>query len=375
MQQLWQLPSGESFAQVRNLPWLETLALSSDQQWPGMSSLLVVGSVPEPLSWRSADIILSFLLTGSAVIEWKYRSVVRHRPWSAGSICLFNGDEPHHVRVKGRILTLNCAIPQALLQQAGRLQCQCLHSNYQLASRVGFQDANLWSIGKWLRAELTSPTGPNRAQQCLLNLAVADYLLRNSTTCRKCKVCSAAHRLSPGLHQERIFDGLRRAVGMILRNLGEDGLTIERVAGEIGMSPYHFARLFRAALGVPPHRYIVEQRMLRAKALLEKSAESAADVALQCGFSSQSHLTSTFRRLLGTTPLAYRRQFRQDLRDDDLSAYRGLCGDREPRGRHVRTQNFSPLLSQDRCLNIVQPSICPVSGAMSLTSSAGRPIW
>lgn len=319
MTKYWRLPSGRAFEQARNVPWLETLALSHERQWSGFSCALVFGKAPIPLMWQTPDVIVSFLLTGTADIQWNQEGVTRRRPWKSGRICLFGGDEPHNVRCHGQVLTLNCAIPPSLLSQACRIQCGCNHSNYPLISRVSFQDDDLWHLGRYLRNELMSTAKPNRPQLGLLSMALADYLLRNSEACRQCSKCSTSHRTAPGPHHQHVFDELWKSIHFISQNLGEDGLSIEKIAIDIGMSPFYFARMFRAALGVPPHRYIVEQRLIRAQELLRQSDRSAADVAFLCGFSSQSHLTSTFRRLLGTTPSVYRRTQHEIIEHFDVA--------------------------------------------------------
>jgi AraC family transcriptional regulator len=60
-------------------------------------------------------------------------------------------------------------------------------------------------------------------------------------------------------------------------------------------------------LGQAPHRYVLDRRVERAKALLRDTETSVVDIALETGFSSQSHLSAWFTRLVGTTPAAYRR--------------------------------------------------------------------
>jgi AraC family transcriptional regulator len=84
-------------------------------------------------------------------------------------------------------------------------------------------------------------------------------------------------------------------------------LTIDDLARETGLSSYHFSRAFRATTGLTPHRYVLERRIARAKALLRDSDMPIAEVALSVGFSSQTHLTDCFRRLVGTSPGEYRR--------------------------------------------------------------------
>ncbi|MCA1655303.1 MAG: helix-turn-helix transcriptional regulator [Pseudonocardiaceae bacterium] len=73
------------------------------------------------------------------------------------------------------------------------------------------------------------------------------------------------------------------------------------------MDRHHFGRAFKQATGRPPHRYVTEQRVTRATELLAGSDLPIADIAHQVGMSSQSHLTTVFRRFVGDTPHAYRR--------------------------------------------------------------------
>src|SRR3989442_11921738 len=72
------------------------------------------------------------------------------------------------------------------------------------------------------------------------------------------------------------------------------------------MSPYHFARLFKRSTGVPPHRFLVRRRIDAARALLAAQTAPIAEIAQLVGFRTPSHFTTTFRRVTGLTPSAYR---------------------------------------------------------------------
>lgn len=98
---------------------------------------------------------------------------------------------------------------------------------------------------------------------------------------------------------------LARVVAYIRENLDGE-LKLATLAQLTGMSRLHFARAFKAAVGTPPYRYVTERRMERAAELLEGSALPIGVIADQVGLSSQSHLTTLFRKFRGTTPHAYR---------------------------------------------------------------------
>jgi AraC family transcriptional regulator len=83
-------------------------------------------------------------------------------------------------------------------------------------------------------------------------------------------------------------------------------LSLDDLAGACDLSPSYFARRFKCSTGVPPHQYLIQKRVERAKRLLRGSLP-IVEVALDCGFSHQEHLTNVFRRFTGQTPAAYRR--------------------------------------------------------------------
>jgi AraC-like DNA-binding protein len=98
----------------------------------------------------------------------------------------------------------------------------------------------------------------------------------------------------------------RRAKELLRANLNGE-ISLERLAAECGLSVRHFARAFRTSTGVPPHRWLMQQRVEQAKALLHDSAMPLSDVALACGFADQSHFTRVFTAMVGASPGAWRR--------------------------------------------------------------------
>jgi AraC family transcriptional regulator len=98
---------------------------------------------------------------------------------------------------------------------------------------------------------------------------------------------------------------LRQAIDYINDCL--DGkIKLADLAALLNMSPYYFATLFKQSTGIAPHQYLVRCRLNKAKRLLIDTNLALNEIAKQCGFSSQSHLNSLFRRFIGTTPKVYR---------------------------------------------------------------------
>jgi AraC-like DNA-binding protein len=98
---------------------------------------------------------------------------------------------------------------------------------------------------------------------------------------------------------------LRKAMEMI-EHCSNGDLSVSDLADALGMGTHQFTRHFSASVGSTPYQYIVRRRLERARTLLEKTSLPIADIALEVGFVSQSHLTETFRRHLHVTPGMHR---------------------------------------------------------------------
>ena len=129
-----------------------------------------------------------------------------------------------------------------------------------------------------------------------LNTALAVQVMRRF-------VNPSAMMLEPvnGLSRER----LKRVRDYIETHLN-DRLTLADLAGVACLSIYHFSRSFKQAVGAGPQRYVMRQRIERAKTLLRRTNLPLASIALEVGFTDQSHLTSIFRRETGITPGRFR---------------------------------------------------------------------
>lgn len=96
-----------------------------------------------------------------------------------------------------------------------------------------------------------------------------------------------------------------RAVDRILRDFA-DPLSVEELAAEQAMSPRHFERCFKQAVGRSPKRFMIEVRIGAAQDMLVHSERAIAEIAMDVGFSQPSHFAETFQKLTGQTPRAYR---------------------------------------------------------------------
>ncbi len=101
---------------------------------------------------------------------------------------------------------------------------------------------------------------------------------------------------------------LKRAIESIESGIAEN-LTIDQLASQVSLSPYHFIRAFQKSTGSSPHRHLRKLRVERAKKLLTTTRMSLSEIAVACGFREGSSLCRAFKDTVGVTPNGFRRSF------------------------------------------------------------------
>ena len=119
---------------------------------------------------------------------------------------------------------------------------------------------------------------------------------------RRHSTASAVLRIPPSRGLTR--NQARRVLDYIEFQLSSE-LTLGELARTVGLSLHHFARMFKRTVGMAPHQYVLARRLERAKGMLRTTGASLVEISLATGFASQSHFTSTFRRLVGPTPTEF----------------------------------------------------------------------
>lgn len=110
---------------------------------------------------------------------------------------------------------------------------------------------------------------------------------------------SKAEFREPGREGEAVY----RARDYLMDNFSRN-ISLDELAGIADLSPFHLNRVFSREFGLPPHAFLTQVRVARAKSLLKQGA-SITETAIEVGFSDQSHFTRHFRRLISVTPGHY----------------------------------------------------------------------
>jgi len=113
--------------------------------------------------------------------------------------------------------------------------------------------------------------------------------------------------LSPGVGDAGLSPHQVHRVVEFIEGQLSSKITITELASVVGLSPSHFIRAFKKAVGIPPHQFILRRRVERAKEMLSNSRVSVSTVADETGFNGLTQLTRVFRKVVGVTPTSFRR--------------------------------------------------------------------
>jgi AraC family transcriptional regulator len=237
--------------------------------------------------------VLALTIRPSKMLALRYGEVKRDRPLPPGSIAVVPAGTSVLWRRQGSIDALLIYLEPSLVARVAAESFELDPSRTVVRPLDVLYAPELRSAMLAVDAELRSGGvgGPLMAESLATILTV--HLIRHTT---------GAHRLPASADGVLPHLKLRTVVEYIMENL-EDSPSLEQMAAVAHLSPYHFARQFKASTGLAPHQYLISRRIERAQHLLRTDGElGLAEVALRVGFSDQSQFSRHFKRILGVTP-------------------------------------------------------------------------
>jgi AraC family transcriptional regulator len=271
----------------------EPCAASDRLRWVGLEALRYRYQPPNealqpPLTHHS---LLLFLHTPKE-FELQCDGVNRVVPPPAGSILLVPAGSPARYRWGSHSDSLHVFLDPELVARVAAEAFELDPARASVPPLDGLDLPQLRAAMLAVNEELTTDAGGRLAAESLANL-LAVHLIRNASAPRP-----PARRTDGALRRGRV-----RAVVEYVEEHLDGSLTLGQLAAAAHLSAYHFARQFKAATGLPPHRYVIARRVERAKQLLQQDRDlSMAEIAASCGFSDQSQFSHHFKRLVGVTP-------------------------------------------------------------------------
>ena len=240
--------------------------------------------------------MLVFFARPPEALDLRYEGVKRHMPPPAGSISLLPAGTPALWRSRGHRDSLHVYLEPGLVARVAAEAFDLDPARVTLPPLDALDLPHLRTVMGVVGAELkTGGAGGRLAAESLANI-LAVHLIRHVL---------APRRLARGPDGTLPQGKLRAVVEYIEEHL-DAGPTLGQMAAVARLSPYHFARQFKAATGLPPHQYVINRRVERARELLRAGDQPLVEVAASAGFTDQSQLSHHFKRLVGVTPGRFR---------------------------------------------------------------------
>jgi AraC family transcriptional regulator len=219
-----------------------------------------------------------------------------------GGLFILPGGVDFGVRLEGTLESLHVYVRDSVLREVAGELFGPAAGEMKLVPRLGDQDPLIERLALNIRGALCDSDPSASVYVDYLARALSAHLLRaHSSYAGRSPETRAAGELT------RVQ--LDRVVDCMEANLTRP-LTLADLASAAGLSQTHFARRFKATTGSAPHQHVMRLRLQRAQRLLRETPRSIAQIAFECGFSHQGHLTRVFTRLAGITPAAFRRASR-----------------------------------------------------------------
>ncbi|MBD2000600.1 helix-turn-helix transcriptional regulator [Leptolyngbya sp. FACHB-541] len=167
----------------------------------------------------------------------------------------------------------------------------------ELIPKIGLVDPFIQQVGLALKADVEAdhPAGRMFGESLATGLAI--HLIKHYSTWQMKLPLRASGYLSKSQ--------LQKVTDYIQTHLDQD-ISLADMAGILGLSQYHFCRLFKQSTGRTPHQYLTQCRIDRAKQFLSKPELTITEIAFEVGFTNHSSFTRLFRQCVGVTPKMFR---------------------------------------------------------------------
>jgi len=279
----------------RRQPFFQTPELmSADHPWAGFTFEEAEGRGEPMASHAWSKTTLIYCTGGQASLRWKHRGVWNADAFEAGTISIMRRDAEIQSAVpSGSFPMMVLQLDNARLQDFAPAQVWAIDK--ALGSAQVTRDARLAALLSTMRAEVRDRCSSGRLYGESISVAFLAYLAGKYATPQLSASCEKT--LAPA-EMRTLLDYIRkRLVGNI---------SVAELAGLVQMSPFHFARVFKASFGMTPYQFVMRERVTNAKDLFASTSLPASQVAAEIGFSSQSHFVKVFRQFTGVTPKQYK---------------------------------------------------------------------
>jgi len=247
-----------------------------------------------------AALLISVLDAGAIRARLKTRDDVLPMNGLPGSVTIIPDNMAFHADLQTTIETTHLYLRRSVLDEVAGGMFTGDPSHHEFFARMAVVDPVLVRLARAVRDALDEdPKSSGLYVDHMAHALAAHLILRHSNADARCRPAQPAGGLSA-----RAFN---RAREMIEANL-DKSLTNAGLAADSGYGAEHFGRLFKQTAGITLHQFVIVRRIDRAQDLLANTTRPIAEIAHECGFSDQVHLTRVFGRIVGTTPASFRKE-------------------------------------------------------------------
>lgn len=250
----------------------------------------------------SRDHLLVLHRDGPVQVESLCDRSVGKRMVPAGGIHIISPGVDFGINLTGAIDTVHVYVRRAVIEEVALEMVDGDPARLEIPSSIADCDRTLQALIDASACAVEDESIGSSMFADYLSRAIAAQLIRSYS---KAKLKGGGRASACGTMSPTLSDAVDYMTAHI-----DSAINLSDIAQATHRSPSHIARIFRTELGMPPHRYLINLRVEKARRLLEKTSMSIAEIAYECGFAHQEHLTRLFRRHCGTTPAAYRRSKR-----------------------------------------------------------------
>ena len=276
---------------------MSILAETQSLGWDDIHGVITEGCLEDFFDYSSPSHIIVFNLRGAPIVEWMRGTRLSRFQAQPGEILITPSGTRNSIRQTHPNMAFSCCLNPRSLQSLAEREWNNNGSTVEIAASHN-RDVDLWNLGHRLATQIRSPIPGSRLFAETLVTQIAIHLLWNySSLTRESQIGVEA------LPDPR----LRRVLEFLHASFGQEA-SLDKLASLAGLSPNYFLHAFKQSLGKTPHRYLTELRISKACEFLKDPHRPLADISLAVGFSSQSHMTTVFRRFMKTTPAAYRQE-------------------------------------------------------------------
>lgn len=298
MGHLARLDKGFSVSETHGIllrPEHDVRARSDDLGWTSLYASLQREAPYEAEFDAVEDHLMILHLDGPVGVRRRLGREEERRVVPAGGLFILPGGADFGVRLEGELDSLHIYLRREMVREVAE-DLGINGDRVEIIPSLGEPDLLAERLALGVREALTDDDPGATVYADYLSRALAARLLRHYSATR--------------LRSEQARGGLSAAQLKLVTDFIESHLdqsiSLIDIAAACALSPTHFARRFKIATGVPPHQFLIQLRIERAKRMLQGSLP-IVEVALACGFAHQEHLTSVFRRFTGLTPAVFRR--------------------------------------------------------------------